>query len=514
MKFIKKYNLLLLTLLSGLVVSCELSPENPNDYQDDEVAQANLFAVGMYHAYRKVIANEFHCTELRSDNAISENGDGDIGNSDTYNITAEYGEGSDYWANNYSVVLNANLILIKENDLAGDVDGEKALAEAYFMRALCHFNMVRTFKRVPFINAVIGSTDDVTNFPQQEENDMYNFIINDFEKSIQYFLSSGYTGVKNKASLGAAYGLLAKAYMSPNEDEGGVKNYAAAYSILSGYLAPDTNIFGYELLDDCTQVHSLSNELNEEVLFAISYEDDAIAVTSDIGFEDQVQGQAQDFTYEMSENGKGNGIILSNEFIALVQAITVVDPVDGSSSIYVPEPVRGIEADGIISGSDVSLFRREIGHYYDDKHVSEQVSGAETDGNANDETSPNDWIVLRYSDVLLLFSEAILAGGTSTTDIEAIKMYNMVRARASASTIAEDGTGVLTKDDLLTERRIELVFENHRLWDLIRFGDARAVLSVHSPTFETGEQFLPIPQREIDATGGKDVTYQQNVGYN
>ena len=125
------------------------------------------------------------------------------------------------------------------------------------------------------------------------------------------------------------------------------------------------------------------------------------------------------------------------------------------------------------------------------------------------EIGDNDWIVLRYADVLLLYTEAIMAGANSTTDSRAIDAFNQVRLRAGLEEVAN-----LTREDLLAERRVEFVYENQRLYDLIRFGEADNVLtdfSNENSLFYTSEKkYLPFPQREIDNLPN---FYTQNNGY-
>ena len=125
------------------------------------------------------------------------------------------------------------------------------------------------------------------------------------------------------------------------------------------------------------------------------------------------------------------------------------------------------------------------------------------------ELAGNDWIILRYADVLLLYAEAILAGGDNTTDQRALAAFNQVRVRAGLSELA-----IMTKEDLLNERRAEFVFENQRLFDLIRLDEVDNVLGAHSVeiggSYVNDRAYLPIPQREIDNTRG---LYDQNPGY-
>lgn len=72
----------------------------------------------------------------------------------------------------------------------------------------------------------------------------------------------------------------------------------------------------------------------------------------------------------------------------------------------------------------------------------------------------------------------------------------------------------LTKQQLLEERRMEFVYENQRLYDLIRFGEADNILGAHSNAngflYTSDKIYLPIPQRELDNLPG---VYKQNNGY-
>ena len=106
--------------------------------------------------------------------------------------------------------------------------------------------------------------------------------------------------------------------------------------------------------------------------------------------------------------------------------------------------------------------------------------------------------------------EAILAGGQQTSATAAINSFQRVRNRAGLTTPVTS----ITKEDLLAERRVELAFENHRFFDLVRFGAAQQVLSAFSDangySFNATDLLLPIPQREINLSNG---LMSQNPGY-
>ncbi|KUK76759.1 MAG: RagB/SusD domain-containing protein, partial [Proteiniphilum acetatigenes] len=137
-----------------------------------------------------------------------------------------------------------------------------------------------------------------------------------------------------------------------------------------------------------------------------------------------------------------------------------------------------------------------------------------------DDDAPGNKIYIRYADVLLWKAEALLNSGNPG---EAIAIINRIRARARNS-ITADGTlppdGTLPDRDiqetntsviagwLQHERRVELGFESHRFRDLKRWGIAGEVLG--SRGFQQIHYIYPIPQREIDKSGG---TIIQTEGY-
>jgi hypothetical protein len=126
---------------------------------------------------------------------------------------------------------------------------------------------------------------------------------------------------------------------------------------------------------------------------------------------------------------------------------------------------------------------------------------AEPTGNG----TANDFPVLRYADVLLMCAEASMENGDANN---AYKYINMVRKRArydgtTYKDILPDYAG-LTPDQfrtaVLKERRMELVCEGQRWFDLIRTGTLQTLVPQAKPgvTPSAKQIIFPIPQREIE----------------
>lgn len=289
---------------------------------------------------------------------------------------------------------------------------------------------------------------DTDYFSRDDANEVLNAIEADLVDASSLLPSTNSYG---RATSGAASALLGKVRLTKGD-------FSGAASVLSSLIATGD----YSLEADYNDV--FYSEGNAEVIFAIPYLDDD-------------SNESQDYSFEMTAGGAVSGLnYVTDDFIGSVTA----DELIRSITLFNPSNPA------------------ETGKWMT------QSSDARLCG--------NDWIVMRYADVLLMHAEAILAGQVFTSDASAIASYNLVRERAGMSTLG-DGQS-LTKDLLLDERRIELAFENHRFYDLVRFGRANEVLSAFASdegeTFEPTDVLLPIPQGEINVSEGLLI---QNPGY-
>ena len=76
--------------------------------------------------------------------------------------------------------------------------------------------------------------------------------------------------------------------------------------------------------------------------------------------------------------------------------------------------------------------------------------------------STTDWIDFRYAEILLNHAEAVVESGKGNTALATQGLNDLRRRAAHTSEIP------LTLDNVLRERRLELVYENKRYWDLMR----------------------------------------------
>ncbi len=130
----------------------------------------------------------------------------------------------------------------------------------------------------------------------------------------------------------------------------------------------------------------------------------------------------------------------------------------------------------------------------------------------------NSWTsaipVLRLSEVYLILAEAAAMGGGNIT--EGQKALDKVRQVADPSVPATTSTGAVLLAEVKVERRKELAFEGHRLYDIVRWKESVNRTQVASPstiatvTYPDYRMVWPLPQSEVDSN---DNIANNNIGY-
>ncbi|MEM9547084.1 MAG: RagB/SusD family nutrient uptake outer membrane protein [Bacteroidota bacterium] len=447
-------------------------------FESDDDVLAGI--MGIYNAVQGVNENtntsisnsnrgiqfEYMLTEHRSDNTRSATTEGSKADFHRYLVDANNVQSEDYYASMYEIIFRANNIL-NFIDVADPENQSAYMAEAKFLRAYAYFNLVRLFGDVPMVVSVVGAQDNEALFTRVSSDQIYAQIESDMMEAISTLDNS----FKSRASKAAAQGLLAKAYLTQ-----GTPNYTGAQQLCEDIM----NSGDFALEGNYSDI--FYNELNNEILYCVQYE---------LGNTLESQSFSSEFTSAFRQ-GREDGLnIIDNPSL-----IADFETYGGNRTeqSYVTFGSSNETIKFLPEGSDITATPPSYG-------TSPRDAG-------------NDWIVLRYADVLLMHAEAILAGGSETTNSSAIDSYMEVRARAGFDPAA-DRPSVLSKESLLAERRVEFAFENQRFFDLVRMGVADAVLSAHADamgytSYDSRKLLLPIPAREINLSRG---LLSQNPGY-
>ena len=291
-----------------------------------------------------------------------------------------------------------------------------------------------------------------------------------------------------RVTKGAAQSLLGKVYL-----------YQDKFSEASNALDNVINSGQYQLLtDDYVNMFENDYENNMESVFEVQYTD--------------VQG-AGFGCFQCSEGNIAVGFNGIRNYS--VEPGSVGDIFDSGYSFNVPTQEtfdlyddNDIRRD--VSILDMETWAAEVGAtyvegyehtgYYNLKYLPRRGDLNTGDQNL---TNPNNYRAIRYADVLLMAAEALSRGGI---DEGRARLYlNEVRLRANLSEISSSGTALT--NDIYKERRLELVGEGHRFFDLVRTNTA----SENIEGFVSGKhEVFPIPSIEIDLTGNR---WSQNPGY-
>ncbi len=467
----KHLKYLALFFVGALITSCEddfLEPAlssaiNGGSYYNN-ATELETAVVNMYDGLQGVNSTsagdnhatqvEFYLTEMRSDNTRTKAQEGEAAQFESFAVEATNGIVADYYRSFYNVIFRANLVLA--NLEAAGTSAAQFEAEAKFVRAYAYFNLVRLYGDIPLVTSLTGPADTDVAYTRVASDDIYDLIQADLNTAISG-LDNTY---RTRASKAGAQALLAKVELTRG-------NYGEARSLLESVVATGN----YSLESNFHDV--FYDEDNSETIFSIGYETGGI--------------DSQNFSAEwLNAVGRTSGV---NYVTADVR--TAFDTYGGNRTAV------------SFRQDESQATEYQVAKYFPNGELGPQYASDPT-------KAGNDWIVLRYADVLLMHVESILAGSNATTDAAALASFQAVRDRAGLPTAVTE----VTKDMLLNERRVELAFENHRLFDLMRMGAAQDVLSAFSSTngygFSSTDLLLPIPQVEIGLSKG---ALSQNPGY-
>ena len=475
-----KYNLIAIALLGFSFSSCsDFLEQNPqtdlseNDFYktaDDILSAVN----GAYSSLQEgdIYGNWYVFGEIPSDNTRNQlSGSVTTQNEfDQFYIDTQNSMIASFWKAAYKVINRTNTVL-------GRIDGieiNAELANRYkleckFIRALMYFNLVRVYGDVPLVLKEISISESYDILREPKEN-VYNQIIADL-KEAQGLPVSYSTAEDGRATQGAAKALLADVDMT-------LHKYAEAETILaeiinSGRYGLLENTPGSLNIDGYKNVFSPVNHNSKEGIFEIQF----------------------------LKGGYGEGSNYANNFAPENSGTNVV-AVGGTGGNNIPEM-------DIYNAYEEGDLRRDFSMslgYYDNRKNNEWVESRYVckfmDVPYQNNDASNNYPVIRYADVILMYAEALNQNGKTA---EACKYLNMTRRRGFGYQTTETSPVDLQTTDkaqfalmVEQERRVELAFENHRWFDLIRTG--RAVEVMKSKGFSLNETNLicPIPQKQID----------------
>lgn len=443
----------------------------------------------------------------------------------------------DIWNWMFAGIKRTNYFL--EFQDRADFDGRiRMVAEVRFLRAYFHFELVKWFGGIPIKNytdALAGggtrfSPGDETSIPRSSAAQVYALIESDLTFAVNNLdYSAPQVG---RATKGSAQALLGKAYLYQDK-------FAQAADVLDDLI--DSN--AHALVPNYSELFELSGENSVESVFEIQYTD--VEGGSFECLQCSEGNVAVGFMGIRNPSYLYNGEAVPDSVVDELEGILISDEVgplfDGGYSFNVPtqDAVDAFEAGdtrkdistldiqglantiaaiqledddlGTVTGTANQTYSVEytwVEGYEHTGYYNRKYLARRGDENIGDEnlTNPNNYRAIRYADVLLMAAEAHSRGGLD--EAKALGYLNQVRERAFGDdTHNITASGAALTDAILEERRLELMGEGHRFFDLVRTDRAPQAID----GFVAGKhELFPIPFQEIQFSAGN---WSQNPNY-
>ena len=403
-----------------------------------------------------------------------------------------------HWSAMYDGIARCNTLLsrIDQVTFSDEALKQRYVAEAKFVRALLYFHMVRKFGDIPLSVQEIRTKEEADAIAyRQPEATVYQQIVTDLTDALAGNLPNTQweyaVGRTSKAAVSALLGqvyLTMGATLADNKTENfqqAEQHLTAAYSMRTfGKLSeiPYAQVFDVSAKNTC-----------KELIFQVQYLQGDQNYSSSIARNNQARGE----TINSQFNSTGTGTNLKLDLI----------------KDYEPADLRKEFSVKFAPHAQVN-----------DWFITKFRDNSDAAGTAG--WGGNDWILIRYADVMLLLAETKMH---LNKDAEAIALLDEVRERAGLSSYAVARTNLAyntsyptLKDAILHERRVELAFENHRWFDLIRNYNAEELVTYFGQkeqadygngqlsNISTKDRYYPIPFDEHKLNPEK---MYQNPGY-
>jgi len=459
------------------------------------------------------------------------------------NMTPSYLGAMDVWADQdnrgrsyWPSIKQCNEFLAKTEESEMDPEILNPLrGEAKMIRAYAYFRLVCYFGGVPIITQPF-SLDDDWKVPRDSYDNCMKFIFDELDEAMNMLPLQRDNANLGRATKAAAMAIKARAllfYASPlNNPSNDKTRWQAAANASKAII--DLGIF--DLYPNYKELFMEAGGWNEEVIWARRTQNQIVreARIEQVFFPNGWRGYGQIHPYqnlvddyEMA-NGKkidqeGSGYDPQNPYVDR-------DPRFYYTILYDGAPFKERTIETFFPGGQdspegtVSSWNATQTGYYPRKFIDETQTGYGWTG-----TSDPLWLWFRYGEVLLNYAEAMYQLGNEEVCREYI---NKIRNRSGVEMppVTESGSALWAR--LVNERRIELVFEEHRFFDVRRWKIAEDVLSrdlnrmyiwkdpatgqktyevrfYKKPKFNSWNYLAPIPQEEID----KNALLEQNPGY-
>ncbi|MCG2613482.1 RagB/SusD family nutrient uptake outer membrane protein [Terrimonas sp. NA20] len=383
----------------------------------------------------------------------------------------------DFWTANYQQIRNLNIFLSKVDEVpaqgpTNEAKKKRLTGEVYFLRAYGYFDLLRHYGGVPLISKVYGLSDTTFKVARNTFEEGVAFVLSDIAKAIDLLPANYASDVANTGRVTATAAKALKSRLllyaastlhNPANDQ--AKWQAASTAAKEAIDFAENN--GYALFQGADYKNIFVQKNNQEVLLAYNFSnvpgggiDIVCQPNSYGGWSVYTPSQAMVDAFEMT-NGKpitdpASGYDATNPYVNR-------DPRFYADVLYNGAIFKGTGVEVFAGGKDSPQGPQgwnatETGYHWR-KYMSETID-------MNKEGSNQNMIIFRLAELYLNYAEAEQALGR---DIVAREFANKIRSRASVNMPAITESSAALRDRIRAERRVELCFESHRIYDVRRW---------------------------------------------
>lgn len=417
------------------------------------------------------------------------------------------------WDFGYQAIFRVNSILevLKSGtieDLSPDVSN-KLEAELRFIRAYVYNELTFLYGDVPLVLNTLTPAEarEIVRDPKASvEAAMYD----DLDFAIANLDETAFQGEFGRPSKQAALALKGRAQLFRND-------FAGAAATLSQVIAMEGS--AVDLDPDYESLFRGANEQSPEIIWSLQYVDSEVGA-GEGNFLGAHYGPNQ-LAGTSASQGQGWGAFEFTQH--LVDEFWMTDglPFD-ESPLYNPDDpfanrdprfagtfffpgtvYRGVTLEEINFNSNGA--KKSI-------NIASRKWKNETSNNSFSSNGAEDFVLIRYADVLLMYAEAVNETSGPTADV--YDAVNKILSRVQMPNLPDGMSQDEMRDRIKHEREVEFFMEGTRYYDLLRWRDAEEVLLMpgiqEARVFDASKNYLwPIPQFAIDQSPG----LTQNPGY-
>lgn len=460
---------------------------NSTSFYKTEV-QAEYAVVGCYDGYQRTVSNGnwpslFQAVETMSDDCLGGGGPDDrsdrlMDRFDRSYMPDQIDLFNGLWDDYYKAINRCNLLLASLDNIGWTSEEARKVveSEARAIRGLEYFDLVRMFERVPLLTA---STTEVV--PQSEPDAVYEQIVADLKFAADNMPEGQYADKSNnlgRITKYAAAAMLARVYLFYdgvyNDNKGGAmpggltKEQALQYceEVIKSQrysLEPEfKNLWPAASTEASTKTEGRKTtyvEDSNEIVWVVKFNNDQNWNNSNINGNRFIINLGLRNVTSFAPYGNGWGACpitpYANSLFRSGDSRSTATVIDCAAIGAYKEQITTdcMDYTGLVNKKYCPLIFTD----------GTSMPAAETtvDGGNMQTNQDQNWILIRYADVLLMAAELGSAN--------AMQYFNQVRDRAFGAGV-HDITTAPTREQIWNERRVEFMGEGVRYFDLRRQG--------------------------------------------